>query len=1191
MSECPSREHLARFLEEFLVGPEADLIVEHVEVCAGCQETLNGLSSKDGTSDPATNDHGAQVVTYEPTSTFLSKLRQGVLDRTDVFRNDADARYSRPLSNGECSRINEEWRPHVAGYEILSELGRGGMGVVYLARQHDLDRLVAIKILLAGAHASPHDLARFRVEAETVARLRHPNIVQIYEIGNDNGCPYFALEHVEGGSLAKRVHGTPMPAREAAELVEMLARAIHAAHQRGIVHRDLKPANVLLTADGNPKISDFGLAKRLDLAVANTQTGAVLGTPEFMAPEQAEGRVVGPPADIHALGAILYLLLTGRPPFIAETPLDSLLRVRHEEAVAPSLLQPRVPRDLGMICLKCLRKEPRQRYASAEALALDLQRFLEGKPIQARPTPVWERMVKWVRRRPTQAALIAVSMAALLALAIGGFIAQGLRDETEITRKNQLIAQENEKKAQEQEAAANKDRDKAKAEAETARRLAYGGDMRLAYRELTDSHNIPRVLRMLDQYSQVPSGQTDLRGWEWYYLRGQCYRGKVVFGLGRGCRFFGLTASPDDRWVAGANEQGQVCVWQSTTTGGGMKFPVKELAGHKGGAFQVAFSPDSRYLASCGADQTVRIWSSSDWHQAAELAGHAATVHSLAFAPDTRSLATCGADGTVRIWKVRPEASSWPLLQVLRGHEGAVYGVAYAPDSRHLATGGADGTVYLWRCEDGMPVHLFRGLQGKVNSVAFSPDGKHLASAGDDRNVHLWDVAQRRETMTLRGHPEEVRSVAFRPDGRQLASAAFDGCVRLWDLTAGKDTSCLVGHWDMHVNGVTYLPDGAHALSSSDDGILRLWNTTEPTPNWRVLPGQGGDITCAAFFDKGPIILATGSTDESVFIWDLSTGEILHGLQVHGGPLKALAFSLDGKTLATTTEKGKLSFWDVVKGKELHTFPTWTNAIHALVFSPDGKMLVAAGAGTGPSGKGPDFPIKVWNVESRKEVKSLLGHKGLVTTLAFNPRNGRLVSGSNDKTVREWDLESGTHRTILEKAPGWLYALAVHPDGRQLATVTLTAWEVHTWDMETGKQTQRIMLHQRSITGLAYSESGNRLFTTSLDKLLKVCDANGGGLELLTLRCHDQEILGLALSPNYRYLASVGRNGEIRVCQAYKTDSISDSGLEITRSAKQRLAWHLREAAAAQSENQKLAAQWHIKRLAGYLGSQLLVTP
>jgi WD40 repeat protein len=220
--------------------------------------------------------------------------------------------------------------------------------------------------------------------------------------------------------------------------------------------------------------------------------------------------------------------------------------------------------------------------------------------------------------------------------------------------------------------------------------------------------------------------------------------------------------------------------------------------------------------------------------------------------------------------------------------------------------------------------------------VAFSPDGKHLASAGDDRNVHLWDVAQRRETMTLRGHPEEVRSVAFRPDGRQLASAVFDGCVRLWDLTAGKDTSCLAGHWDIHVKGVAYLPDGAHALSCSDDGILRLWDTTEPTPNWRVLSGQGGDITCTAFFDKGPIILATGSTDGSVFLWDLSTGEIL--------------------------------------------FPAWTNAIKALVFSPDGKMLVAAGAGTGLSGKGPDFPIKVWNAGSRKEVKSLLGHKGLVTS-------------------------------------------------------------------------------------------------------------------------------------------------------------------------------------------------------------------
>jgi serine/threonine protein kinase len=249
-----------------------------------------------------------------------------------------------------------------------------------------------------------------------VARLRHANVVQIHEVGEHDGCPFLALEYLDGGSLADKLQGTPLPAREAARLVETLAQAVHAAHEKGVVHRDLKPANVLLTADGTPKVTDFGLAKRLDGVSLHTQSGAVLGTPAYMAPEQAEGKTVGPAADVHALGAILYELLTGRPPFVAENALDTLLRVRLEEPVPPSVLQPKTPRDLATICLKCLRKVPVQRYASALDLADDLARFLKGEPIRARPVGRWERARKWCRRHPAVAALTA---AVLLVTAVG----------------------------------------------------------------------------------------------------------------------------------------------------------------------------------------------------------------------------------------------------------------------------------------------------------------------------------------------------------------------------------------------------------------------------------------------------------------------------------------------------------------------------------------------------------------------------------------------------------------------------------------------------------------------------------------------------------------------------------------------------------------------------------------------------
>ena len=330
--------------------------------------------------------------------------------------------------------------PEVAGYEILGVLGRGGMGVVYQARQLGLDRTVALKMVLTGFQAGPKDLARFRAEAAALARLQHPNIVQIYDVGEAAGRPYFVFEFVAGGSLAQYLQGTPQPVRPAAQLVETLARAVHAAHANGVIHRDLKPANILLRDEREgargesrdlsplaprlaslvPKITDFGLAKCAggdgeapDLR-GPTVTGELLGTPNYMAPEQAmvPRQPVGPAADVYALGAILYELLTGRPPFTGETPLATVLQVLHNEPVSVTSLQPNVPRDLETICLKCLRKEPRQRYGSALELAEDLQRFLRDEPIRARPVRAVEKLWRWVRRHPAPAGLLAAGLLA-----------------------------------------------------------------------------------------------------------------------------------------------------------------------------------------------------------------------------------------------------------------------------------------------------------------------------------------------------------------------------------------------------------------------------------------------------------------------------------------------------------------------------------------------------------------------------------------------------------------------------------------------------------------------------------------------------------------------------------------------------------------------------------------------------------
>ena len=369
-------------------------------------------------------------------------------------------------------------RESIPGYEIMGELGRGGMGVVYKALQKGPNRIVALKMILAGGHAEARDLMRFRIEAEAVGRLQHPNIVQVYEVGEQDGLPYFSLEYVDGGSLLAKVAGTPQPARDAAKTVQALAQAMDYAHRRGIMHRDLKPANILLTSDGVPKITDFGLAKRFDEDASQTRTGAILGTPSYMAPEQAAGKSkdVGPPADIYALGSILYELLTGRPPFRGETVLDTIKMVQSVEPLPPTRLHAKVPRDLETICLKALNKEPRKRYESAGLLAEDLRRFLDGEPILARPTPLWEHAWKWTRRRPAVAALIAVSTVAVLVLSGFGYVLasrESQRATEAITLRNaaeerRLEAEAERNRAQEQEKIAEQRREEAERQRERA---------------------------------------------------------------------------------------------------------------------------------------------------------------------------------------------------------------------------------------------------------------------------------------------------------------------------------------------------------------------------------------------------------------------------------------------------------------------------------------------------------------------------------------------------------------------------------------------------------------------------------------------------------------------------------------------------------------------------------------------------
>ncbi len=652
--------------------------------------------------------------------------------------------------------------PAIPGYEIVGELGRGGMGVVYKARQTRLNRPVALKMILAGAHAGAEAAARFLAEAEAVAQLQHPNIVQIFHIDEHAGLPYFEMEFVGGGSLADRLDGTPRPPHEAARLTDILARAMAEAHRRGIVHRDLKPGNILLTPEGAPKVADFGLAKLLNAESGLTRTDSVLGSPSYMAPEQAGGKTkeVGPAADVYALGAILYELLTGRPPFRGATVLETLEQVKTTEPVPPSRLVPGLPRDAETIALKCLQKDSGKRYESAAALAEDLRRFQAGEPIVARPVESLERAWRWCKRNPVVAGLMA-AVAALLVAVAGSASVAAFQYRLAAHQEKRL------RNAAEEKAQAEA---RAREESETA---LYFNRIALANQELLENDPL-RAEELLDECVPQP-GQPDHRAWEWSYLKRLCHAEPVTVRTQPGS---GQTAafSPDGRRLASASDKKAVNIWDATT--GQELFTLPDA----GDVQCLAFGPaEGHRLATGDTSGTVKLWDTTTRRVDRTLRPDPAGVRALAFSPDGRRLALAG-EKAVQVW----DATTGQLVHPLRGHDGWVVAVAFSPDGQRVASGSFDTTVIIWDTGTGRPIQTLRGHEGPVMGVAFSPDGRRLASASLDRAVKVWDLTTGQESLCLRGHPQELAGVAFLDAGRRVASTSIDKTVKIWDAATGR---------------------------------------------------------------------------------------------------------------------------------------------------------------------------------------------------------------------------------------------------------------------------------------------------------------------------------------------------------------------------------------------------------------------
>jgi WD40 repeat protein len=984
------------------------------------------------------------------------------------------------------------------GYVIERELGRGGMGVVYLARHLKLDRPCALKMILSGAHADSAEADRFRTEAQAIARLQHPGIVQVFEIGEHDGRPFMALEFCPGGSLDGRLRDKPPKAPEAARLVRALALAVQAAHEAHVLHRDLKPANVLIAGDGTLKITDFGLARKLD-EEGQTRTGMVVGTPSYMPPEQARGdRKLGPSVDVYALGAILYACLTGRPPFRGATMMETLRQVLDREPVAVRELNPGVPRDLETICLKCLRKDPRQRYASAQELADDLGRFLNGEPIRGRPVGALERGWRWCRRNPVVASLTAAVFLVLTAGVIASWtltawaMSETHRAENETGIAKQATATANKEAgeatrqkgiAETKTAEADREKENATRNLTQAELALYASKLAQAQREF-ELGNGGAALAILE------SCQWNLRNIEFRYLWSR-FNSKLTFRASTSnvnC----VAASPDGRHIVSDGEGNTLKIWDVET---GRE--VRTLKGHTWVPSCVAYSPDGKYIAS-GSKET-KIWDAETGREVRTLEGHARGVGCLAFTPDGQWLVSSGNDPSPKVWDV---ATGEELFR-LEGHS-SVSTFAYSRDGKRIVTGSGDRTVTVWDAATGAELFSALGHTVGVSGVAFSPDGSAIVSAGPDGSLTLWSVSPLQAMFTFKVGFKSAWGAQFSPDGTHIVCIA-DGALRFFDPRTGQELFALKGH-AQEVTGLAFSPDGRRIYSSSRDGTVKAWDA-QRSQDFRILgtgvhPVQG--VRCVALSPDGTRIAGGGM----LRVWDVDSGAEVLSFKGREKEIGAVAFSPDGKQLASVGAD-TVRVWEATTGQEIRAWPAPGAGSGTLTFSPDGKRLLL----------GRDGQVKLWDIGTEKEIFSFSGQRGgYVGGVAISP-DGKQIAAATFRSVKIWDAVTGQELPFPTGQTDPVGSLAYSPDGKRLVGSASNGLTV--WDLDRGQVILTLRGHGAG-TGVkvAYSSDGKRIISGGTDQMIKFWDAESG-LELLSLR-HPGPVGALSLTPDGKRLATTG---------------------------------------------------------------------